>query len=362
MEKRKDAFRGCLIGGAVGDALGYTVEFLSEYTINKRYGENGITEYDLVNGVAQISDDTQMTLFTANGLLLGETMKRVGKEGDYCDYIALCYKDWFYTQNKRFPLPLEETSSWLVNLGELFSLRAPGNTCLSALTDFCQGKRGSVLSPINNSKGCGGVMRVAPIGIYFGKEKAIEEVDLLAAEASAITHGHELGYIPSSGLAHILYRIVNDGYPLLKAVEEMIEEMPRLFPYADYVDDFVSLMKKAVELSQSNLSDIDAIHLLGEGWVAEETLAIAIFCALRYSKDFEKAVVASVNHNGDSDSTGAVTGNILGAYLGLSKIPEKYLENLELKEVILTLADDLFDGYREDKDWKKKYIDKTFRP
>lgn len=71
--KNIDKYRGCLIGGAAGDALGYAVEFLDEAAILKRYGEKGITEYDLVNGVALISDDTQMTLFTANGLLLGKT-------------------------------------------------------------------------------------------------------------------------------------------------------------------------------------------------------------------------------------------------------------------------------------------------
>ena len=122
-------------------------------------------------------------------------------------------------------------------------------------------------------------------------------------------------------------------------------------------------------LSKSDLADIDAIHMLGEGWVAEETLAIAIYCALKYQNDFKKAVVSAVNHKGDSDSTGAVTGNILGAYLGMSAIPNEYLENLELKNVILELADDLYNdckiseysSYR-DEVWEKKYIYKTYTP
>lgn len=111
------------------------------------------------------------------------------------------------------------------------------------------------------------------------------------------------------------------------------------------------------------------IRELGQGWVAEETLAIAIYCALKYSNDFDKALIASVNHSGDSDSTGAVTGNILGAYLGLSGIPEKYLKNLELKNVILELADDLFNdckiteyGSYHDEIWEQKYIYKSYRP
>lgn len=94
--KNLDKYRGCLIGGAAGDALGYAVEFLSEDAIFDKYGKNGITEYELINGVAQISDDTQMTLFTANGLLIGTTrgMTR-GIMGSYPSYISYCYMDWF---------------------------------------------------------------------------------------------------------------------------------------------------------------------------------------------------------------------------------------------------------------------------
>ncbi len=106
---------------------------------------------------------------------------------------------------------------------------------------------------------------------------------------------------------------------------------------------------------------------MGEGWVAEETLAIALYCSLKYENDFDKALIASVNHNGDSDSTGAVTGNILGAYLGMSKIPQKYIDNLELKDVILDIAEDLYNDcqmsenseYR-DPTWEAKYIYNTY--
>lgn len=82
------------------------------------------------------------------------------------------------------------------------------------------------------------------------------------------------------------------------------------------------MIDKAIDLANEDVDDLEAIRELGQGWVAEETLAIAIYCALKYSNDFDKALIASVNHSGDSDSTGAVTGNILGAYLGLSGIPE----------------------------------------
>ncbi len=112
---------------------------------------------------------------------------------------------------------------------------------------------------------------------------------------------------------------------------------------------------------------MDAIRTPGEGWVAEETLPIAVYCALRHKNDFDKAVVAAVNHGGDSDSTGAVTGNILGAHLGASGIPEKFLTHLELKDTILEIADDLFSGCptassdnTSNDVWAKKYVHHSY--
>ena len=153
-----DRFRGCLLGGAAGDALGYEVEFMSERQIRERFGEKGITDYCLRNGVAEISDDTQMTMFTATGLLFGTTRgKTRGIMGTYASYIHLSYKDWYRTQTEAYPLPEEYHFSWLVNLPEMFHRRAPGNTCMSALRS--EHER-TIAKPINNSKGCGGGLRL----------------------------------------------------------------------------------------------------------------------------------------------------------------------------------------------------------
>ena len=100
-------------------------------------------------------------------------------------------------------------------------------------------------------------------------------------------------------------------------------------------------MNLALELSDNNKSDLDNIHRLGEGWVGEETLGIALYCVLRYQNDFSKGIIAAVNHNGDSDSTGAVTGNILGALYGYDAIENKWKDNLELIDVIMKVSDDL---------------------
>ncbi len=364
-----DKYRGCIIGGAVGDALGYAVEFLEDRYIFEKYGDEGITEYSLVNGVALISDDTQMTLFTANGLLYGKTRGMTRSiMGSYPSYIALCYKDWLKTQTAdEFGFEPPEYS-WLNNIPEMNHSREPGRTCINYLM---HDNLGSTSDPKNDSKGCGGVMRVAPIGLYFeDKYYSMDEIDMIGAETAALTHGHELGYIPAAMLVHIVHLLAhNTNITVLDAVSDAKKAISRLFPNAKHLNELLELTDKAINLaSESEIDDLDAIRELGEGWVAEETLAIAIYCSLKYDSNFEKAIIASVNHSGDSDSTGSVTGNILGAHLGMSKIPEKFLTNLELKETILEISDDLFNdcriseyGNHKDEVWVSKYIEHTYK-
>lgn len=366
--RTEDSFRGCLIGGAVGDALGYAVEFMQASDIFRKYGEGGITDYDLHHGTAQISDDTQMTLFTATGLLLGTTRGKLrGIMGPYQDYIRYSYKDWYRTQTERFPLPEEYHYSWLVNVPELFSRRAPGNTCMSALASAVDG---STAHPINHSKGCGGVMRVAPIGLYFAEKRIpMRASDVIGAEAAAITHGHELGWLPAAALVHIIRHLVEHDGNIFLAVQDAITTLPQVFPAAGKMDELLALLQKAVDLSRQELDDLDAVRQLGRGWVGEEALAIAVYCSLKHSDSFADAIIAAVNHSGDSDSTGAIAGNIAGASLGLRAIPKKYLEALELKDVILELADDLYNDcqmeeYGDDQDpvWIAKYVRMDYRP
>lgn len=362
MESRNlDKFKGCLVGGAVGDALGYAVEFLSMESIRKFHGEKGITEYELIDGKAQISDDTQMTLYTANGLLLGTTRGRMrGIFGCYPEYIWVCYKDWLNTQEQDY-IQDKPKFSWLPNVPELNKSRAPGTTCLYAIA---RKHYGTIENPINDRKGCGGLMRVAPIGLYFiGKRTTQNEIDMLGAEVAALTHGHELGYIPAALFVHIISLVASNTMSLEDAVQDGIKNITNLFSSATNLDYFITLINKAVDLSKSDVDDLSAINQLGQGWVAEETLAIAIYCSLKYQNDFERAIIASVNHDGDSDSTGSVTGNILGAYLGVNAIPEKFIKNLELKDLIEDVATDLYNDCKisefsdySDEVWESKYI------
>ena len=358
-----DRFRGCLIGGAAGAALGYAIEFDLENVIFRRYGARGITEYEPVKGVALISDDTQMTLFTATGLLTARTRELAqGSPADYHACIGASYRNWLYTQQNRFPLHREGNASWLISVPGLFSPRAPGGTCLHALG----GKHlGSTAQPVNQSKGCGGVMRAAPVGLLFNDLGAdIRDICRLGAETAALTHGHPLGWLPGAVLAVIVHAVSQDGASVADAVQLAMETMRDVWPELPEVSELIALLEKAVRLAAGKVSDLDAIHELGEGWVGDEALAIAVFCALRHEGDIDGALISSVNHKGDSDSTGAIAGNIIGAQVGLSGIPAKYTELLELKELILEVADDLWKGQpagEEDEVWREKYLTMTYR-
>ena len=335
----QDRVRGSLLGGAMGDALGYAVEFDRNNQIVARYGPDGITAYEPVHGLAIISDDTQMTLFTAEGILRHEA---AATGGSPLWAISDAYQDWLRTQETHF----QPGMTGLLAEPRLFCPRAPGNTCLSALradrAGYCS--RDLYGQPRNHSKGCGGVMRVAPIALYYHDREA-DWVARLAADASALTHGHPLGYLPSAVLCHLLVSLLNaPEAPLKSLVGDALDAMDRLFPNEKHNADLRALLNRAVSLSENGLTDQENIRALGEGWVGDEALAIALYCALRHEHDFSAGIIAAVNHDGDSDSTGAICGNILGAICGYEAIDAKWKKNLELSNLLLTTADALSAG------------------
>lgn len=397
-----DNFAGCLIGGAIGDALGYVIEFMDSESIFKKYGSDGIRDFSQEEDVF-ISDDTQMTMFTANGLLYYATSGGPsGKSLNECMHEA--YMDWLHSQNEDSGADRsgENAVSWILNIDEMRVQRAPGNTCMSALRS---GRRGSLDEPVNNSKGCGGIMRVAPIGLFVKDPMMAARI---AAESSALTHGHPLGFIPSAAYAYIINRLVYTDDDFTDIISDCVKAISLKF--ADYPETarVIELLTQAVALAASEdepyerarigmtgkkaedaafyekpvvlappvkkYSDIDMkaeaarLETLGAGWVAEETLAIAVYCCLRFGDDFETAVRVAANHSGDSDSTASLTGAIIGAAIGNSNMPTKYVMLLELYDVLLELAQDLYDGCQasdtvitaDDEVWREKYVDHTY--
>ena len=334
----RQRFRGCLLGGAVGDALGAPVEFLSHSEIVGRFGAGGIRDYVPVYGRnGAITDDTQMTLFTAEGLLRGHVCGQTRGLGSYGVTIDHAYLRWLETQGYQAPIPIgRDGCLWLIT--GLHSTRAPGRTCLSALKS--KQAFGDVAQ--NDSKGCGGVMRVAPVGMFGWHHRATpgsgKEVFRLGAQAAGLTHGHPSGQWPAGVLALLVMRCL-DGIPLR---ESLMEAKAILIEQPGHEETLACIvMAERMAASGGNPGAQD-VEKLGGGWVAEEALAIAIYCAL-VAGDFEEGIVLAVNHGGDSDSTGAIAGNLLGALLGDGAIPPRWIIPLELARVTSEIADDLYE-------------------
>ncbi len=336
-----DRFRGCLLGGAVGDALGAPVEFMTLAQIRERFGAEGIT--GMAPGAwprGAITDDTQMTLFTAEGLLRADVRGRLNGACDPAGVVGHAYSRWLHTQGE----PIKTTVSarqregfqldgWLIHVQQLFARRAPGNTCLSAL----RGERfGSIEDPLNDSKGCGGVMRAAPAGLMAAGWGDGGDSFRRGCEIAALTHGHPSGYLAAGFLALAIERL-RAGDPLQEALDAATERLREERGHEE--------VSSAVAAARAQPSDTspspEGVQRLGEGWVAEQALAIAVYavCATRSVRD---AVITAVNHGGDSDSTGAIAGNLAGTLYGVSAIPEEWLEPLELRDVITEIADDLY--------------------
>ena len=324
-----DCIAGCLLGGAVGDALGAVVEFDSIEEIRRRHGPGGLTGFP--PGGGHITDDTQMTLFTAEGLIRARRRWDTRRFGWAVDELWWGYRRWLSTQGDKVddagPSEDGESPAGLAAEPVLRHQRAPGTTCLSALRGASPGY---VELPPNNSKGCGGVMRVAPVGLVAARPCG------LGIASAALTHGHPSGYL-AAGAAAAIIAALKDGQELRPATTAALAGVAQWPGH----EETVAALEHALRLAgQEPQPTPEAVAVLGEGWVAEEALAIAVYCALT-GESFEAAVLAAANHSGDSDSTAAITGNLLGAAGGRAVVPEEWIAGLAERAVLEQVAADL---------------------
>jgi ADP-ribosylglycohydrolase/protein-tyrosine phosphatase len=312
---REEKLLASLLGGAVGDALGYVVEFDSWATIHGRFGPAGIQEPVPRDGRLIVSDDTQMTLFTLEGLL------RSAEDGsDRTAAIRAAYLDWYQTQCSSIPQRGADGGHWLGQQSEMHKQRAPGNTCLSALRS---GGHGTIAQPANHSKGCGGVMRTAPIGFLHGLDAS--RVFQLGAEAGAITHGHPSGYLSAGAMAALVYLLLS-GAPLPEAIEECRRV---LLEYPGHEETLRAIDKSVGLAAEAPVNHVEAIESIGGGWVGEEAMAIALYAVLS-SKSYKEVLTIAANHSGDSDSTASIAGQLWGVAHGLAGIPHEWVIGLDV--------------------------------
>jgi ADP-ribosylglycohydrolase len=339
----RERFGGCLLGGAVGDALGAPVEFHTLEQIRGQFGQEGIATYaPAYGGVGRITDDTQMTLFTAEGLLRYWVRGRLRGLSTYSGVTANAYLRWLRTQGEApvrdigVGAPFGDAEpGWLYEQSRLHSRRAPGNTCVSALRQM----RSLGVPASNDSKGCGGVMRMAPVGLFVARlpDGTVRQAFEIGTELAALTHGHPSASLSAGMLAALVYQLAH-GTTLvdaLPAAKRVLAEFP------DH-EETLRAVEAAEAATHCDAPRCDAVANLGQGWVADEALAIGIYCAL-VAESFGDGIILAVNHDGDSDSTGSIAGNLLGAMVGVCAISSEWLEPLELADVIREIAEDLYD-------------------
>jgi len=330
--------QGCLLGGAIGDAMGANLEFLRGAELRARLQAGVIAEYTPGQFPAgEFTDDTQMTLFTAEGIIRYVQCLRVQGSCDLLIVLDGAYRRWLVTQGETpdHPIDGQLESGYLVHEPLLHARRAPGMTCLSSLED---GTRGLGEAAVNDQKGCGTVMRSAPFGVLPSIEEAIDA----AMGAARLTHGHPTGAIAAGAFAAIIHSLLR-GASMEEAVGRGIAEVGGV----EGADETISALAQATEFASQSTAPPSAISQLGRGWIAEEALAIAVYSALSSSSPGD-ALSRAVGHDGDSDSTGAICGNMVGAAAGRALLPRLLAERLVGRDIVLGVARDLHTVVVED--------------
>jgi len=313
---RRNAFEGSILGLAVGDALGFPVEFYQRHEIFNKFGSEGITGFvesslqssaqSLESGrhpAGTYSDDTQMTLAVARALIqrgnssFESLMRSMGK----------LFVEWSRSPDND---------------------RAPGRTCLQGCENLSRGVAWREAG-IRNSKGCGSAMRVAPIGLYFWRDH--QRLLEVARASSLLTHGHDAA-IEGAAAAALMVALAMEKKTPSQTYDILMREC------APHSEDLKTCLSKLPALLRADPGEALSNMGLGEGWVAEEAVASALYCHWKYPFDFKKAVLTAANTDGDSDSIACITGGVSGALNGAASIPREWRAMVEKPEDLVKTA------------------------
>ena len=362
MARKQSAYRGALLGMAVGDAMGYSVDSRSWQEIKEDYGPNGLLGYDLVNGYADVTSYTQLAAFTCNGLLLGLTRGRMlGKMAPFVNYVRLSSQEWAASQ-RPWGRP-ERTYCWLLQQPDMCRRHCVDTRMLDTLN---REKWSTPEEPANNYTTPGGLTTAIGVGLFCDpKEMEQSEIDRLGMEAVALTQGSPQAFLTGAILTHIMTNLLrHPDAPFKKVVGQAMRILRDQFGH-EYSQTFeiLNLLRHAVALAEApNLNPQEVMEKL-ECDTAPRVLAGAVYACLACKGDFDRAMIIAVNHSGRSAAVGAIAGAMLGTRLGEGALPEFYLECLEPAETLRELADDLYHGCPMeqgsrlyDGDWDYKYL------
>ncbi|MGE4544825.1 MAG: ADP-ribosylglycohydrolase family protein [Pedobacter sp.] len=348
-------YSGCLLGGAVADALGASAEGLSPAAIHEHFGAAGVRDYGLVFGrEGAVTAHTQLALFTAEGVLRAKV-----KAEEYSTPLSIvapvynAYQRWLATQDGICDASMFVGigGGQLIRWPDLYQNRHAEACCLEALTG---GRLGQPDLPINDDRGCGAAVRMAPLGLFYCSESIFRRLDpatvdqtlfTTGCQLGALTHGHPDAFLAAACQALLVFRLIR-GDELYDAVQNtlaILVQHPRHEPCRSRLEDVLTGNHGAETPDDENYM------------TASQILAQAIRCALEAHGDFSRGVLAAVNLGGPSAGRAALTGQLLGASLGRGSIPDGWLRRLELHDVIDGISEDLFVGFEPSGNWLEKY-------
>lgn len=360
--RRHDRFLGAVLGCAVGEALGAPITSDSWDEIRARHGEKGLGEYvPAGHPSGRLGSDTQIVLFSLEGTVRAGVDRRRHGANDPTPHIQHAYQRWLHTQHLswsraagEFLEGTPEPDGWLVDQRALFQTRNPGRTMMRTLIAFAKGQQpmGTPENPVSDSKGSSAVMRAVPTALW--SEDPVE-VFRVGASTAALTHGSPPAFLSAGALGYLVSQLIR-GEDLRTATDEVLEKL------ADRAgnEEVSRRVTAARRLADGGAADPVTIEAnLGSGWTAPEALGIGLHAALASKGDFDTALATAVNHSGNSATTGAVCASLMGAALGAEAIPERWLVELELREVIEWLVHDAGMEFGpeppEETDWFQRY-------
>ncbi|MFW9851176.1 MAG: ADP-ribosylglycohydrolase family protein [Candidatus Thorarchaeota archaeon] len=307
MVTQQERYEGCMLGLAIGDAIGAATEFLTYDEIRRRFPPNGVDHFQSFRGMrpGSYTDDTEMSIAVAKGLLNAKDFTTVS----IMESMTREFIDW-----------MDNTSS----------TRSPGNTCLRGVGNLKSGVPYTE-SGVLGSKGCGTAMRSAPIGLAYCH--ALDAITSISKRVSLMTHDHPTATAGSFATAFLVAKSL-DGSSSVSLLDELVRQTKPID------NDFTNHMKRIPEAL--NLEKPEAAHeLLGRGWVAEEAVAGALYVNIKHPDSFRQIILEAANSGGDTDTKACIAGAIAGTRLGRDSIPAGWIEGIENRELLISLGKQL---------------------
>ncbi|WP_216827117.1 ADP-ribosylglycohydrolase family protein [Streptomyces globosus] len=325
--------RGTLLGSAIGDALGAPVAGLSLDGIRNTHGVEGLTEPAPAHGRrGTVTASTQLTLFTVDGLIRAHVRRDTGAWHPPTD-IHRAYLRWAATQNDWGPDERRTDNGWLGQQEWLYARRGPDRACMTGFADTILGTLDQPKNP--TARDAAATTRSAPFGLLVGWEPAL--VLQLAIECAVQSHGHPTAYLSAGAFAVIVHALTR-GDTLDSAVHRALALLADRPGHQPVTDALRRALTAAAEPAAPSPRAVESLSP-GDGRDAEDTLAVAVYCALT-AEDVRHGLRLAVNHGGDSSATGALCGALLGALHGETALPAPWLTDLEGRATLLELADD----------------------